>query len=173
MAFFTLRSCFPPLPSYFLWSAYSSKNRDHIFKFQLKICLLSFLCLTIQEAMRKAEAAGNKDCPVKIKLVAPPSYVLNTQTLDKVTNNPRKKTSLCQLNWGLYWHLCLNGVLHRLKCCLLASYATLISLYRGSLSGNFLFRSLCLLCHARLGNIDFYKVWESMTVLTSFFFFLV
>ena len=35
--------------------------------------------------MRKAEAAGNKDCPVKIKLVAPPSYVLNTQTLDKVT----------------------------------------------------------------------------------------
>lgn len=35
--------------------------------------------------MRKAEAAGNKDCPVKIKLVAPPAYVLNTQTLDKVT----------------------------------------------------------------------------------------
>jgi len=39
--------------------------------------------LHIKEAMRKAEAAGNKDCPVKIKLVAPPSYVLNTQTLDK------------------------------------------------------------------------------------------
>ena len=39
----------------------------------------------MQEAMRKAEAAGNKDCPVKIKLVAPPAYVLNTQTLDKVT----------------------------------------------------------------------------------------
>lgn len=37
----------------------------------------------IKEAMRKAEAAGNKDCPVKIKLVAPPIYVLNTQTLDK------------------------------------------------------------------------------------------
>lgn len=36
--------------------------------------------------MRKAEAAGNDDCPVKIKLVAPPAYVLNTQTLDKVTN---------------------------------------------------------------------------------------
>ncbi|KAH7839960.1 hypothetical protein Vadar_010698 [Vaccinium darrowii] len=36
-----------------------------------------------EEAMRKAEAAGNKDCPVKIKLVVPPSYVLNTQTLDK------------------------------------------------------------------------------------------
>ncbi|KAA8534031.1 hypothetical protein F0562_031548 [Nyssa sinensis] len=39
--------------------------------------------LHIKEAMLKAEAAGNKDCPVKIKLVAPPSYVLNTQTLDK------------------------------------------------------------------------------------------
>lgn len=35
--------------------------------------------------MRKAEAAGNDDCPVKIKLVAPPAYVLNTQTLDKVS----------------------------------------------------------------------------------------
>lgn len=34
--------------------------------------------------MRKAEAAGNNDCPVKIKLVAPPLYVLTTQTLDKV-----------------------------------------------------------------------------------------
>lgn len=39
--------------------------------------------LHIKEAMRKAEAAGNADCPVKIKLVAPPAYVLNTQTLDK------------------------------------------------------------------------------------------
>uniref|UniRef100_A0A5B7BJJ4 Putative eukaryotic translation initiation factor 2 subunit alpha-like n=1 Tax=Davidia involucrata TaxID=16924 RepID=A0A5B7BJJ4_DAVIN len=39
--------------------------------------------LHIKAAMHKAEAAGNKDCPVKIKLVAPPSYVLNTQTLDK------------------------------------------------------------------------------------------
>jgi translation initiation factor 2 subunit 1 len=39
--------------------------------------------------MRKAEAAGNDDCPVKIKLVAPPLYVLTTQTLDKVCENPR------------------------------------------------------------------------------------
>jgi len=39
----------------------------------------------MQEAMRRAEAAGNDDCPVKIKLVAPPLYVLTTQTLDKVT----------------------------------------------------------------------------------------
>lgn len=34
--------------------------------------------------MRSAEAASTKDCPVKMKLVAPPSYVLSTQTLDKV-----------------------------------------------------------------------------------------
>ena len=34
--------------------------------------------------MKKAEAAGNADCPVKIKLVAPPLHVLTTQTLDKV-----------------------------------------------------------------------------------------
>lgn len=40
---------------------------------------------TLQEAMRKAEAVGNDDCPVKIKLVAPPLYVLTTQTLDKVS----------------------------------------------------------------------------------------
>ncbi|AES71218.1 putative translation initiation factor 2, alpha subunit, polyribonucleotide nucleotidyltransferase [Medicago truncatula] len=37
----------------------------------------------IKEAMQKAEAAGNDDCPVEIKLVAPPLYVLTTQTLDK------------------------------------------------------------------------------------------
>ena len=41
--------------------------------------------MTLQDAMRKAEAAGNADCPVKIKLVAPPLYVLTTQTLDKVS----------------------------------------------------------------------------------------
>ncbi|KAE8671174.1 Eukaryotic translation initiation factor 2 subunit 1 [Hibiscus syriacus] len=35
------------------------------------------------EAMRKADAAGNDDCPVKIKLVAPTLYVLTTQTLHK------------------------------------------------------------------------------------------
>ncbi|KAK8939011.1 hypothetical protein KSP39_PZI011034 [Platanthera zijinensis] len=39
--------------------------------------------LHIKEAMRKAEAAGTDDCPVKIKLVAPPLYALTTQTLDK------------------------------------------------------------------------------------------
>ncbi|XP_030936490.1 eukaryotic translation initiation factor 2 subunit alpha homolog [Quercus lobata] len=39
--------------------------------------------LHIKDAMRKAEAAGNDDCPVKIKLVSPPLYVLATQTLDK------------------------------------------------------------------------------------------
>ncbi|URE44829.1 eukaryotic translation initiation factor 2 [Musa troglodytarum] len=39
--------------------------------------------LHIKEAMGKAEAAGNDECPVKIKLVAPPLCVLTTQTLDK------------------------------------------------------------------------------------------
>ncbi|XP_077219087.1 eukaryotic translation initiation factor 2 subunit alpha homolog [Tasmannia lanceolata] len=39
--------------------------------------------LHIKDAMRRAEAAGNNDCPVKIKMVAPPLYVLTTQTLDK------------------------------------------------------------------------------------------
>lgn len=39
--------------------------------------------LHIKDAMRKAEAAGNDNCPVKIKLVAPPLYVLTTSTLDK------------------------------------------------------------------------------------------
>jgi translation initiation factor 2 subunit 1 len=39
--------------------------------------------LHIKQAMKKAEAAGNDTCPVKIKLVAPPLYVLTTQTLDK------------------------------------------------------------------------------------------
>jgi hypothetical protein len=34
--------------------------------------------------MRKAEAAGNTNCPVKIKLATPPLYVLTTQTHDKV-----------------------------------------------------------------------------------------
>ncbi|MEW5298660.1 MAG: hypothetical protein WDW36_001753 [Sanguina aurantia] len=38
----------------------------------------------IKAAMRAAEASGNDDCVVKMKLVAPPLYVLNTQTLDKV-----------------------------------------------------------------------------------------
>lgn len=42
--------------------------------------------LHIQDAMRKGEKAGSEDCPVKIKLVAPPLYVLTTQTLDKVSN---------------------------------------------------------------------------------------
>ncbi|GAU50290.1 hypothetical protein TSUD_133600 [Trifolium subterraneum] len=46
--------------------------------------------LHIKEAMRKAEAAGNVDCPVKIKLVAPPLYVLTTQTLDKVSERDDK-----------------------------------------------------------------------------------
>eukprot|EP00245_Coleochaete_scutata_P013848 TRINITY_DN5742_c0_g2_i1.p1 TRINITY_DN5742_c0_g2~~TRINITY_DN5742_c0_g2_i1.p1 ORF type:complete len:341 (-),score=93.97 TRINITY_DN5742_c0_g2_i1:603-1625(-) len=37
----------------------------------------------IKDAMKKAELASTADCPIKIKLVAPPLYVLTTQTLDK------------------------------------------------------------------------------------------
>ena len=39
--------------------------------------------LHIQAAMRAAEASGSEECPVKMKLVAPPLYVLTTNTLDK------------------------------------------------------------------------------------------
>lgn len=38
----------------------------------------------IRAAMRAAEAESTDDCPVKMVLVAPPLYVLTTQTLDKV-----------------------------------------------------------------------------------------
>lgn len=53
--------------------------------FRLLLCFCLCLFLILKDAMRKAEAAGNNDCPVKIKLVAPPLYVLTTQTLDKVS----------------------------------------------------------------------------------------
>ena len=33
--------------------------------------------------MRAAESHSTEDCPVKMKLIAPPLYVLTTQTLDK------------------------------------------------------------------------------------------
>ena len=39
--------------------------------------------LRIQDAMRAAEAASTEQAPVRMKLVAPPLYVLTTQTLDK------------------------------------------------------------------------------------------
>ena len=39
--------------------------------------------LRIQEAMRAAEACSTEAAPIKMKLVAPPLYVLTTQTLDK------------------------------------------------------------------------------------------
>lgn len=38
----------------------------------------------IKAAIRAAEAVSTEECPVKMKLVAPPLYVLTTQTLDKV-----------------------------------------------------------------------------------------
>ena len=37
----------------------------------------------MQDAMRAAGRSGTEDCPVQMKLVAPPLYVLTTQTLDK------------------------------------------------------------------------------------------
>lgn len=37
----------------------------------------------IKSAIRAAEATSTEECPVKMKLVAPPLYVLTTQTLDK------------------------------------------------------------------------------------------
>lgn len=37
----------------------------------------------IRDAMRAAEALSTDECPVKMKLVAPPLYVLTTQSLDK------------------------------------------------------------------------------------------
>jgi translation initiation factor 2 subunit 1 len=52
--------------------------------FVMWVFIMFYNHLVLQEAMRKAEAAGSDDCPVKIKLVAPPLYVLTTQTLDKV-----------------------------------------------------------------------------------------
>lgn len=39
--------------------------------------------LDLQDAMRAAGKSGTDDCPVQMKLVAPPLYVLTTQTLDK------------------------------------------------------------------------------------------
>lgn len=38
---------------------------------------------SIKTAIRAAEACSTEDCAVKMKLVAPPLYVLTTQTLDK------------------------------------------------------------------------------------------
>jgi translation initiation factor 2 alpha subunit (eIF-2alpha) len=52
--------------------------------------------------MRKAEAAGNDECPVKIKLVAPPLYVLTTQTLDKVLCKPSHECLFDILFLALY-----------------------------------------------------------------------
>lgn len=39
--------------------------------------------LHIKDALRKAEAAGNDQCPVTVKLIAAPRYVVTTQSADK------------------------------------------------------------------------------------------
>lgn len=41
------------------------------------------LGVSLQDAMRAAQAESSDDCEVKMKLVAPPLYVLTTYTLDK------------------------------------------------------------------------------------------
>lgn len=45
--------------------------------------LLHHSVAIVQDAMRAAGKSGTDDCPVQMKLVAPPLYVLTTQTLDK------------------------------------------------------------------------------------------
>jgi hypothetical protein len=65
----------------------------------------------IKAAMRAAAACSTPDCEVKIKLVAPPLYVLTTQTLDKAQ---------ASLAWGVVvvvyvWVVCVcvgGGALH-------------------------------------------------------------
>jgi translation initiation factor 2 subunit 1 len=37
----------------------------------------------IREALLKGEAAGTEDLPIKIKLIAPPAFVVTCLTLDK------------------------------------------------------------------------------------------
>ncbi len=41
-------------------------------------CAAKLAGARVQESMRAAEAASTEDCPVKMKLVAPPLYVLTT-----------------------------------------------------------------------------------------------
>lgn len=78
----------------FFVSAYQCNNKKFLIYAYFKLVFLGIIMLTcsdffknscvLQGAMRKAEALSTKECPVKIKLVAPPAYVLTTQTLDKV-----------------------------------------------------------------------------------------
>ena len=60
--------------------------------------------------MRSAEAQGTEECPVKMKLVAPPLYVLTTQTLDKVNGvEVLKKVGRCAVAlWSArrWWPFC-------------------------------------------------------------------
>lgn len=74
---------------------------------QLWINLQSWLCLRcllkvswdstvgMQTAMRAAESVSTEECPVKMKLLAPPLYVLTTNTLDK-TKGIETLTKACE-----------------------------------------------------------------------------
>lgn len=72
----------------------------------------------LQDAMRKAEAAGTEECPVKIKLVAPPLYVLTTQTLDKVGGHKQTFYYVSGI-FSLYACTCHNTHCRSLYMCIL------------------------------------------------------
>lgn len=65
----------------------------------------------IKAAIRAAEAQSIEECPVKMKLVAPPLYVLTTQTLDKNKGievlTAGKKLSALTIRLGMKWFLSL------------------------------------------------------------------
>lgn len=64
-------------------------------------CFHSQLCQPyrvprLQDAMRAAQKESSEDCEVKMKLVAPPLYVLTTYTLDKAKVPPSADSNLAQ-----------------------------------------------------------------------------
>lgn len=54
--------------------------------------------LLLQNAMRAAQKESTEDCEVKMKLVAPPLYVLTTYTLDKAKVGPCTGHSLLRFS---------------------------------------------------------------------------
>jgi translation initiation factor 2 alpha subunit (eIF-2alpha) len=56
----------------------------------------------IRDAMRAAQALSTEDCPVKMKLVAPPLYVLTTQTLDKAKGVEVRAACVQAVGW-VWW----------------------------------------------------------------------
>ncbi len=58
--------------------------------------------------MRAAQAESMEDCEVKMKLVAPPLYVLTTYTLDKNKVRGHLKRSLATWMLVPYWLAVVN-----------------------------------------------------------------